>query len=61
MTLSDEKSVEEMAKCERRDYFKQWRAANKDKIKRHNADYWKRRAQKKLNENHIMNGTEVNQ
>jgi len=35
---------------ERREYMRQWRAANKDKVKKHNADYWRRRVERKLAE-----------
>lgn len=45
-----EKSLDELAMEERREYFRKWRAANKDKVKKHNADYWKRRAEQKLKE-----------
>ena len=41
-------SLEELVKAERSAYFKNWRAKNKDKIKQHNQNYWKRRAEKKL-------------
>jgi hypothetical protein len=43
-------SIEQLAAEERREYFRQWRAANKDKVKRHNQAYWQRRAEKKLKE-----------
>lgn len=50
--LGDEKmaTVEQLANEERRAYFRKWRAENKDKVKRHNATYWKKRALKKLEE-----------
>ena len=35
---------------ERKAYFREWRSKNKDKVKKHNEDYWKRRTQKKLSE-----------
>ena len=41
---------------ERRDYMKSWRAANKDKVKKHNANYWRRRVEKKLAEQENQNG-----
>lgn len=43
-------TIEQLAAEERREYFRQWRAANKDKVKKHNATYWQRRAEKKLKE-----------
>jgi len=42
------KSIEELAKEERRAYFRKWRAENKDKVKKHNANYWRRRAEKRF-------------
>lgn len=38
----------EVARQMQREYFKNWRVNNKDKIKEYNSKYWKRRA-KKLN------------
>ena len=43
-------TIEELAAKERKEYFRLWRAANKDKVKKHNATYWQRRAEKKLKE-----------
>ncbi|MDD4592240.1 MAG: hypothetical protein PHG06_17710 [Parabacteroides sp.] len=42
------KTINQLAAEERRKYHRQWRAANKDKVKRHNDTYWKRRAEKNL-------------
>ena len=36
------KSVEEIAREERLAYFREWRANNKDKVKKHNATYWQK-------------------
>jgi len=41
-------NLEKIAADERKAYFKAWRAANKDKVKQHNANYWKKRVEKKL-------------
>jgi hypothetical protein len=35
----------EEAKAKRREYFKQWRKANKEKAKEYNARYWEKKAQ----------------
>ncbi len=32
----------------RREYFRQWRAKNKDKVKEYNRKYWEKRASEKL-------------
>ena len=39
-----ELTLEERAKEERREYFRQWRAKNKDKVRENNRRYWERRA-----------------
>ena len=33
----------------RKEYFRDWRAKNKDKVKKHNQNYWERKA-KQLSE-----------
>jgi len=30
----------------RREYYRQWRSKNPDRVKRYNEEYWKRRAEK---------------
>lgn len=40
-------TLEEKAKEERREYFRQWRAKNPDKVRENNRRYWERRAAKK--------------
>lgn len=41
-------SIEELARQERLEYFRNWRSQNKDKIKKHNDDYWKRKAMERI-------------
>ncbi len=41
------KPLTERAKEERREYSRQWRAKNKDKVRENNRRYWERRAAKK--------------
>ena len=43
-----EKDLEQLIRAERNAYSREWRAKNKDRIKQHNADYWKRRVLKTL-------------
>ena len=43
-------NVDELARSERLFYFKNWRAHNKDKVRQHNKNYWRRRAAKKFSE-----------
>lgn len=43
----DATTLQERAAEERREYFRQWRAKNKDKVRENNRRYWERRAAKK--------------
>jgi len=36
--------MNEKAKAARREYLRAWRAANKDRVKVYNAEYWNRKA-----------------
>ena len=45
-----ELTLEERAKEERREYFRQWRAKNRDKVRESNRRYWEKRAAKKVAE-----------
>jgi len=45
--------IDELAKAERREYFRKWRADNPDKVKQHNSNYWRKRAEKRLNEQQL--------
>jgi hypothetical protein len=38
---------EELMSVERRAYYKEWRAKNKDKVKRHNQNFWRKRVELK--------------
>ena len=42
------KKLDELAKEERKEYYRLWRMKNKSKVKKHNSDYWKRKAERKL-------------
>lgn len=42
--------IAEMARAERLEYFRKWRAANKDKVKEANRKYWERKVAKRLQE-----------
>ncbi len=44
------KTIEELAREERLAYYKKWRAKNKDKIKQHNANYWRKKAEQRQGE-----------
>lgn len=44
-------NIDELARQERLEYFRKWRENNKDKVKMHNANYWKNRAKKRISNN----------
>lgn len=48
-TMTD-KEVEELVKEEKREYARQWRKNNKDKVRETNKRYWEKRTLKKLKE-----------
>lgn len=41
-------ALREIIRQEKKEYFKAWRAANKDKVAGYNRNYWQKRAQAKL-------------
>ena len=44
----NDKDLEEMMLEERREYYRKWRAANKDKVRRNNQNFWKRKVLQRL-------------
>jgi len=43
-----EKNMQDLIHEEKINYFRQWRANNKDKVKKHNENYWKNRVLKEI-------------
>lgn len=43
----DATTLQARAAEERREYYRQWRAKNKDKVRENNRRYWEHRAEKK--------------
>ena len=43
----DDKRLEAAAQEEKREYFRRWRKNNPDKVKKHNENYWRKRAEKR--------------
>lgn len=41
-------TLEELARKERIEYYRQWRAKNKDKVRESNRRYWEKRAAKRI-------------
>lgn len=54
MSEENQKTLEELALEERREYFREWRANNKERVKKHNATYWAKRAKRRLEEKRQM-------
>ena len=48
--LTDEQ-LEELAREKQREYLREWRKKNPDKVKEYNERYWRRRAIRELKEN----------
>lgn len=44
----DKKTLAAAAKEERLKYFREWRRNNPEKVKKHNKNYWEKRAKAKL-------------
>lgn len=44
------KNLDEKVKEAQREYMRQWRAANREKVRANNARYWKRRAERMAQE-----------
>lgn len=44
----DNKKLKAMMQQEKREYFRQWRKNNPDKIKKYNENYWRKRAENRL-------------
>lgn len=43
-TDHQKQAAQEAARQARNAYYREWRAKNRDKVKRYNADYWARKA-----------------
>ena len=48
--LTDEQ-IQELAKELQREYLREWRRNNPDKVRKYNQSYWRRRAIRELKEN----------
>lgn len=44
----EQKTIETLTKEARREYYRKWRSANKDKEKQYRDRYWEKRAMKKM-------------
>lgn len=45
--------MDQLALEARREYYRDWRAANKDKVKQYNRSYWERKAQERKNRQNL--------
>jgi hypothetical protein len=41
-------AIDDLAKKMKSDYQKRWRLNNKDRVKKHNSNYWRKRAEAEL-------------
>jgi len=48
--LMTTQQIQEATRQERLAYYKEWRSRNKDKVKRHNENFWRKRAEQRLKE-----------
>ena len=48
--MTDEKTLQEIAAREWREYLQKWRHEHADRVKEHNRQYWRKKAMKKLQE-----------
>lgn len=55
----ENKKLDEIICQERRKYFRQWRANNKDKVKKNNENYWRKKALQRIAEQKTNSETEV--
>lgn len=44
----DDKKLEAAIQEEKREYIRRWRKNNPDKVKKQNENYWRKRAEKRL-------------
>jgi len=49
-------AINDIAAETRREYYRKWRVENRDKVKKHQDDYWRRQAEKKLAEQEQADG-----
>ena len=54
----NETNINEIARDERRAYFREWRKKNKDKVSQNNKRYWENRALKKIQAEEDLKGGE---
>ena len=50
------KKIKRAAAEERREYYRQWRKENRERVKQYNQNYWQHRAEKKATEQEENNG-----
>lgn len=44
------RTFDDIVREEQREYFRKWRAANPEKVKQHNKNYWRKKAEIHLKE-----------
>lgn len=51
------KQLDKAAAEARKEYFREWRKKNSDKVKKYNENYWRKRAKKSLEAEIVDNAT----
>lgn len=51
-----DRKLHDIARQERLEYFRKWRKKNKDKVQKHNATYWEKRALRRIEEKNKAGG-----
>jgi len=46
-----DKEIQKLARQKQREYLREWRRNNPDKVRKYNKSYWRRRAIRELKEN----------
>ena len=44
----EDKQIDILAREERREYYRKWRAEHRESVRKHNQEYWRRRAEQRL-------------
>ena len=50
--MIEERNVEELVKAEKREYYRQYRAKNRDRVNANNRRYWEKRALERQRQQH---------
>lgn len=46
-------TIQDLAREAQRKYQREWRAKNRDKVRQHNQNYWKKKAEQQIKEGEV--------